>query len=785
MNQAHVPLKWRYKLFSKAFKTATVLDGLHIIKLDGKKDTRYKHWCGSNPKFAKHLRTWGEAGTVSLKSKSTPKIADRGIQCMMVGYSTNHTGDCYDMWDPSTGGIHQTRDIIWLRRMYFPPIEAVPELAPSGGDIIVDTNLERSTLEVGEGEPSDDYEVETVPEDDGASDDVEEEAERNDDEIPELQPRTKSGRKVRMPERLIEEMNAAANDYEIALTPAEERYYATMRELGEFGLVGAGIGGGFVNTSELHVMKFNEAMLTGDKKEWNKAVEKEHGRMVDHKAWIAKDRGKIPVNAKVLTNTWAMKKKASGTFRARLNARGFEQIPGVHYDKTQISSPVVNEITIRMVLILICMARWHAMLLDVQGAFLCGVFARGEQIYMEIPQGFEKYYPSNAVLLLLKTIYGLKQAALAFWRELLKALMSMRFGRSKADPCLYFRWTAFGLILWLSWVDDCLVAGKKNGVYEAKAAMMDRFDCDDIGELKEYIGCKIDYDKEEGSMKITQPVMIQSFEDEFKLPEGKASNTPAIPGSVMTEGEEKDQVGTDEQSTYRSGLGKLLYMMRWSRPEIQNAVRELSRHAGKALRSHLMAMFRVMKYCGSTPDRGLYLKPSKEWDGSPKMLFEIVGMSDSDWAKDPDTRRSVSGWSTFLFDAPVSMKSKMMPIVALSVTEAELFAATCCAQDMLFEMRILESMGLKVKKPMILKVDNKGAKDLCDNWSVGGRTRHVEVKQLFLRELKEAGLIDTNWIPGEDMTSDIFTKNLQGPLFDKHGAKFLGVDKYMTKLKGE
>jgi hypothetical protein len=106
MYHAHVPLKWRYKLFTKAFKTATLLDGLHVIELDGKLDTRYKHWCGKNPKFIGHLRTWGEAGTVSLKSKATPKIADRGIQCMMVGYSTDHTGDCYDMWNPETGGIH-------------------------------------------------------------------------------------------------------------------------------------------------------------------------------------------------------------------------------------------------------------------------------------------------------------------------------------------------------------------------------------------------------------------------------------------------------------------------------------------------------------------------------------------------------------------------------------------------------------------------------------------------------------------------------------------------------
>jgi hypothetical protein len=101
-----------------------------------------------------------------------------------------------------------------------------------------------------------------------------------------------------------------------------------------------------------------------------------------------------------------------------------------------------------------------------------------------VPQGFERFYSKNAVLLLLKTIYGLKQAALAFWRELLKAFKSMQYGRSKADPCLYFKWTALGLILWLSWVDDCLVAGKEEGVLKAKASMMELFDCDDVGLLK-------------------------------------------------------------------------------------------------------------------------------------------------------------------------------------------------------------------------------------------------------------------------------------------------------------
>jgi hypothetical protein len=216
-----------------------------------------------------------------------------------------------------------------------------------------------------------------------------------------------------------------------------------------------------------------------------------------------------------------------------------------------------------------------------------------------------------------------------------------------------------------------------------------------------------------------------------------------------------------------------------------NAVRDLSRLGGRARQSHIAAMHRVMKYCEGTAERGLFLNPTARWDGSPNFLFEIEGMSDSDWAKDPDTRRSVSGWSTFLHGAPISMKRKMMSIVALSVTEAELFAATCCAQDMLFEMRILESMGLKVKKPMILKIENNGAKDLCDNWSVGGRTRHIEVKQLFLRELKEAKLIHSEWIPGDLNSSDMFTKNLSGPPFEKHGTKFVGADKYMKSQRND
>jgi hypothetical protein len=308
---------------------------------------------------------------------------------------------------------------------------------------------------------------------------------------------------------------------------------------------------------------------------------------------------------------------------------------------------------------------------------------------------------------------------------------------------------------------------------------MERFDCDDGGEMKEYVGCRLERNWDEGWIKVTQPVLLQSFTDEFDLPEGNYPNTPATPGSVLTVSETQQKLSDEAQREYRKGTGKLLHLAKKSRPEILNSVRELSRFMANATAGCLTAMYRVMKYCVGTPKRGLLLQPNEKWNGDPEFEFKIFGRADSDYAKDPETRRSVSGYSTFLCGAPVTMKSRMQGHATLSTTEAEQVSAVQCAQDMLFIMRVLESMGLKVQKPMIMEVDNKGAVDLTNNWSVGGRTRHVDVRMHFLRELKEQGLLLVVWVSNKLMSSDLFTKNLAGPDFQQHTAVYCGHDEYM------
>ena len=81
---------------------------------------------------------------------------------------------------------------------------------------------------------------------------------------------------------------------------------------------------------------------------------------------------------------------------------------------------MTNTISVRLVLTLMLMADWEVV--DVKGAFLHRQFTHGDRVYMEVPRGWREHYNANSVLLLLWTIYGLKQAAMAFWGDLLKAM---------------------------------------------------------------------------------------------------------------------------------------------------------------------------------------------------------------------------------------------------------------------------------------------------------------------------------------------------------------------------
>jgi hypothetical protein len=116
-------------------------------------------------------------------------------------------------------------------------------------------------------------------------------------------------------------------------------------------------------------------------------------------------------------------------------------------------------------------------------------------------------------------------------------------------------------------------------------------------------------------------------------------------------------------------------------------------------------------------------------------------LCDSDWAGDPETRISVTGFIVYLMGVPVSWRSKAQRGVTLSSSKSEYVAISEAVKEIKFMYFLLQDIGFDVELPIVVKTDNIGALFISQNASTGVRTRHVDTRYHFIRENVEDGII--------------------------------------------
>ena len=251
----------------------------------------------------------------------------------------------------------------------------------------------------------------------------------------------------------------------------------------------------------------------------------------------------------------------------------------------------------------------------------------------------------------------------------------------------------------------------------------------------------------------------------------KPVNTPASPRTNIGRQEKGDTlISATDQHKFRSGVGMLLYLVKHSRLDIANAVRELSKVADGANASHWKALLRTIKYVICTENLALRLKPNTKTQGAQ---FHLSGITDSDYAGDRDTRTSVYGYIIYFLGAPIAWKSKAGKSVTLSSTEAEYFALSEVTKEIIFVKQVLETMGINLVLPILVKVDNVGAIYLSNNFSCSQRTKHIDIRRHFVREFVQDGTLKTIFVPTDDNEADMHTKNLPEDVFIKHRNKLM------------
>lgn len=158
-----------------------------------------------------------------------------------------------------------------------------------------------------------------------------------------------------------------------------------------------------------------------------------------------------------------------------------------------------------------------------------------------------------------------------------------------------------------------------------------------------------------------------------------------------------------------------------------------------------------MKYLKGTIDYGIIFEANQK--------RTILCYSDSDYASDPETRRSTSGNVFMLGTSAISWASQRQKCVALSSTEAEFVAASLAVKEMIWIDRLMVDIWSKSENPSMF-VDNQSAIRLIKNMELHKRTKHIDVMYNFIREKFHDGFFALSYVDTNNQIADIFTKPL-------------------------
>jgi hypothetical protein len=146
--------------------------------------------------------------------------------------------------------------------------------------------------------------------------------------------------------------------------------------------------------------------------------------------------------------------------------------------------------------------------------------------------------------------------------------------------------------------------------------------------------------------------------------------------------------------------------------------------------------------------------------------FELIGYSNSDYARCKVERRSTSSICQLLGRSLISWSSKKENSIALSTAEAEYIATGSCCTQILWIKATLNYFGIKFKNvPLIC--DNESAIKLINNPVQHARTKHIDAYHHFIRDHQQKGNNCIKSVGTKDQLVDIFTKPLDEKRFCK------------------
>ena len=350
-----------------------------------------------------------------------------------------------------------------------------------------------------------------------------------------------------------------------------------------------------------------------------------------------------------------------------------------------------------LILTLAVLENWYISGIDVKTAFLYGKL--DEKLYMEQPEGFKVKGQEYKVLRLMCTIYGLKQAALQWWKVLDESMAKLGFKHLYSDVGIFAHFNKDGCIdvIAVVYVEDSIFLGpNKSKVPAAKSAFIKLWECQDLGETKEFLCMHIH--RLNGLITIDQSNYINKVLQCFRMQDAKSTLMPLPQGYIPTPNDQP--VDETVQHKFQQVIGSLLYLMLGTHPDISFAVTKLSQQAADPSNDHLQKVLYICHYLRGTKDYTLTY--TRKQDGG------LCAFVDTDWASDSHTHQSTTGFMMMLAGGIVFWNTHAQKTVVMSSTEAEYTSLSDGCRQLVWTNSLLKELHLDLA-PLPLCGDNQGS----------------------------------------------------------------------------
>lgn len=318
-------------------------------------------------------------------------------------------------------------------------------------------------------------------------------------------------------------------------------------------------------------------------------------------------------------------------------------------------------------------------------------------------------------------------------------------------------------------VDDFAAVGRRDRLAWFTNKMKLRFSIKHQ-PANQFLNIKIDR-APDGSICLSQQHYLEQVLAEFDMLDSKPVFTPLARGSERTllEGNPKSKrvpkpLNPELHTLYRTIIGKLMYAMVATCPDLAFPLSMLGRYASAPNNLHLSMAIRLLQYVKATLDLGIYFAHTKRTRAHP---IDLEGYADTSYAS-TEGRKSVTGFCFYLGNALVSWCAKTQSSIATSTAVAETYAVYDAVRELLSLRTLCEDLGYPQATPTRLWNDNLTTTGIANETAKYDKTKHIAVKYRWVHEqTKVEQVVDIDYVPSLANNADTLTKQLEVTRFQQ------------------